>query len=222
MTRRWSALAALLACGGVQAQTIDRAEALWKAHQYKEAGAAFEALVKRNDKNADYKVRYGRLLLERFNSGPGRRSVSGSAQSRGSRRSFCSAWLLVAADGFEKWRHLATSARSRSAPRGAGAAGTAGARGQQYSQSYCGSRQGAQNFAPGARRDGDPRGHRPARRQNRFSLDGRSRDRSHTTKEYSTLGYFFVLNRRYEGHRVLSQSRQVEAGSVERAFAARH
>ena len=58
---------ALFVAFSAYAQTLESAEALWKAHRYKEAGAVFEALVKRYDKNADYKVRYGRLLLERFN-----------------------------------------------------------------------------------------------------------------------------------------------------------
>ena len=50
-----------------QPMELARAEALWKAHQYKEAGQLFESLVKIHPKDADIKVRYGRLLLERFN-----------------------------------------------------------------------------------------------------------------------------------------------------------
>jgi len=57
----------LLVVFGASAQTLENAEVLWKAHRYVEAGKVFEALVKRFDKNPDYKVRYGRLLLERFN-----------------------------------------------------------------------------------------------------------------------------------------------------------
>src|SRR5579862_9053641 len=50
-----------------QAQTLERAEALRKAHNYEEANNAFRALVKANPKNAEYRVRWGRLFLERFN-----------------------------------------------------------------------------------------------------------------------------------------------------------
>jgi predicted Zn-dependent protease len=64
----------LTACGlllclasSLPAQTIDRAEALWRQHDYDGAKAAFEALVKANPKNADYRVRYGQLFYERFN-----------------------------------------------------------------------------------------------------------------------------------------------------------
>ncbi len=48
-------------------QTLDHAESLWRAHDYQGASAQFAALVKRNPKNAEYRVRWGRLLLERFN-----------------------------------------------------------------------------------------------------------------------------------------------------------
>jgi tetratricopeptide (TPR) repeat protein len=51
-----------------QAQTIDRAETLWRQHDYDGAKAAFEALLKAYPKNADYRVRYGQLFYERFNA----------------------------------------------------------------------------------------------------------------------------------------------------------
>jgi cellulose synthase operon protein C len=44
-----------------------RAEALWGLRRYDEAGKAFEAALKAQPKNADVRVRYGRLLLQRFN-----------------------------------------------------------------------------------------------------------------------------------------------------------
>ena len=49
------------------AQTLENAEALWKQRRYNEANDAFRALVKANPKDPDYKTRWGRLLLERFN-----------------------------------------------------------------------------------------------------------------------------------------------------------
>jgi tetratricopeptide (TPR) repeat protein len=59
------------ACVGIvlatlPAQTLDRAESLWKAHDYESANAAFRALVKAHPNNPDYKVRWGRLYLDRF------------------------------------------------------------------------------------------------------------------------------------------------------------
>ncbi len=59
--------AALLAGGALQAQTIARAEALWKARDYDGANGEFKALVAAQPKNADYRVRWGDLFYERFN-----------------------------------------------------------------------------------------------------------------------------------------------------------
>ncbi|HWF07011.1 MAG TPA: tetratricopeptide repeat protein [Bryobacteraceae bacterium] len=49
-------------------QSLQRAEALWKAQDFDGAKNEFEALVKANPKNADYRVRYGNLFYERFNA----------------------------------------------------------------------------------------------------------------------------------------------------------
>jgi tetratricopeptide (TPR) repeat protein len=48
--------------------TLAQAEALWKAQNFTAAGSAFEALLKADPKNADYRVRYADLLAERFNA----------------------------------------------------------------------------------------------------------------------------------------------------------
>ena len=47
--------------------TIERAEALRQAHDYDNAKVVFEALLKANPKNADYRARYGDMFYERFN-----------------------------------------------------------------------------------------------------------------------------------------------------------
>jgi tetratricopeptide (TPR) repeat protein len=44
-----------------------RAEGLWGAGRYKEANEQFRALIAQFPKNANYRVRWGRLFLERFN-----------------------------------------------------------------------------------------------------------------------------------------------------------
>jgi tetratricopeptide (TPR) repeat protein len=51
--------------GALQAQSLDRAEALWKQRRYQDANAEFRALVAAAPKNPDYRVRWGRLFLER-------------------------------------------------------------------------------------------------------------------------------------------------------------
>jgi tetratricopeptide (TPR) repeat protein len=68
-------LALLVACSiGAQVRRVDdagltQAETLWSAHDYEGAKRVFEGLVKTHPANPVYKVRYGRLLLERFNPG---------------------------------------------------------------------------------------------------------------------------------------------------------
>ncbi len=46
------------------AQTLQQAEALQKARRYQDANEAFKQLVAENPKNAEYRVRWGRLYLE--------------------------------------------------------------------------------------------------------------------------------------------------------------
>src|SRR5260370_12308830 len=92
---------ALLLAFTAHAQTLQQAESLWRAHQYKEAGQAFEALVKTQPKNPDYKVRYGRLLLERFNRADAASLFQEALAIKKDHPGALLGMALVAADGFE-------------------------------------------------------------------------------------------------------------------------
>ncbi len=83
------------------AQTLERAEALWRAHRYQEANGAFTALVKANPKNPDFKVRWGRLFLERFNSADAASLFQEALQIKKDHAGALLGLALVAADGFE-------------------------------------------------------------------------------------------------------------------------
>src|SRR5713226_3847817 len=96
-----SLLTSLLLASTAQAQTLQQAESLWRAHQYKEAGQAFESLVKIQPKNADYKVRYGRLLLERFNGAEAATLFQEALEIKKDHAGALMGLALVAADGFE-------------------------------------------------------------------------------------------------------------------------
>jgi len=96
MTRAWLLLSALIAALPAASQTVSdchglqhhgklaeaqncflrlagstnpyfRAEGLWGLERYQEANDAFRAAAKEFPKNAEYRVRWGRLFLERFN-----------------------------------------------------------------------------------------------------------------------------------------------------------
>lgn len=61
----------LCAAAGLCAQaapTLQQAESLWKQHRYVESKDVFEALLAAHPRNAEYRVRYGRLFLDRFNA----------------------------------------------------------------------------------------------------------------------------------------------------------
>jgi tetratricopeptide (TPR) repeat protein len=62
------AVYALLSGAPAFGQSLQRAEALWKAQNFEGAKGEFEALLKANPKNADYRVRFGNLFYERFNA----------------------------------------------------------------------------------------------------------------------------------------------------------
>jgi tetratricopeptide (TPR) repeat protein len=62
------AIFALIFACGLSAQSIQRAESLWKAQDFDGANNEFKALIAANPKNADYRVRWGQLFEERFNS----------------------------------------------------------------------------------------------------------------------------------------------------------
>lgn len=64
-----SACSTLLFCSlSLSAQTIQQAEALWRAHDYINATKAFDAALAANPKNADYRVRFGQFFFERYHA----------------------------------------------------------------------------------------------------------------------------------------------------------
>ncbi|HET9319455.1 MAG TPA: tetratricopeptide repeat protein [Bryobacteraceae bacterium] len=92
---------AVIVCAALHAQSLERAEALWRAHDYQGANGAFRALVKVNPNNPDYKVRWGRLFLERFNSDEAAKLFQEALAIRKDHPGALLGLALVAADGFE-------------------------------------------------------------------------------------------------------------------------
>ena len=56
--------AALLFALALPGQTLDQAEQKWKARDYFGANEVFKALIAKYPENADYRVRWGRLMLD--------------------------------------------------------------------------------------------------------------------------------------------------------------
>ncbi|MBC8165050.1 MAG: tetratricopeptide repeat protein [Bryobacteraceae bacterium] len=79
-----------------------RAEGFWGNREYDRASKEFSAAVKAEPKNADVRVRWGRLFLERFNAAEARQLFK---EAIGIKSDHAGAYLglaLVAADSFEK------------------------------------------------------------------------------------------------------------------------
>ncbi|HKX00722.1 MAG TPA: tetratricopeptide repeat protein [Bryobacteraceae bacterium] len=91
----------VLFSSGIRAQTLERAEALWKVHQYDAANQEFRALVKEYPKNPDYRVQWGRLFLERFNPEEAANLFEEALEIKKDHAGALLGLALVAAEGFE-------------------------------------------------------------------------------------------------------------------------
>jgi tetratricopeptide (TPR) repeat protein len=85
----------------VQAQTLERAETFWKQQQYEAANAEFRALVAAHPKDPDYRVRWGRLFLERFNGSEAAKLFEEALQVKKDHAGALLGLALVAAEDFE-------------------------------------------------------------------------------------------------------------------------
>ena len=119
------------------APTLQQAESLWKQHRYDESKDVFEALVAAHPRNAEYRVRMGRLFLERFNATEAAKLFSEALEIDPKQAGALLGLALVAADGYEARAvdFARRGAGSRSALfGGAGIARAPGARRQRPGQ----------------------------------------------------------------------------------------
>src|ERR1700683_4766879 len=98
-------LAILCAAAALPAQfpvpTLDRAESLWKEHRYDESKNVFEALIAAHPRNAEYRVRFGQLFLERFNGPEAAKLFNEALEIEPKQAGALLGLALVAAEGFE-------------------------------------------------------------------------------------------------------------------------
>jgi len=85
----------------LRGQTLERAEALWKAHDYEGANTAFRELVKAHPNNPDYRVRWGRLYLDRFQAQDAAQLFTEALAIKKDHAGALVGLALVAADDFE-------------------------------------------------------------------------------------------------------------------------
>jgi tetratricopeptide (TPR) repeat protein len=94
-------LAVAFTTAALCAQTLDQAESLWKQHHYVEANDAFRDLVKAHPRNAAYRVRWGRLFLERFQPPDAAQLFDEALKIDPNNAGAFLGLALVAAEGFE-------------------------------------------------------------------------------------------------------------------------
>jgi cellulose synthase operon protein C len=77
-----------------------RAEGLWALGQFKEANDQFRDIVKQSPKNVEYRVRWGRLFLERFNKDEAKSLFEEALEIDKNSASASLGLALVASEGF--------------------------------------------------------------------------------------------------------------------------
>ena len=85
----------------IPAQTLQQAEALWKARRYQEANEVFKVLVAANPKNADYKVRWGRMFLEHWDPDTASDLFNEALEIKKDHAGALTGLALVAAENFD-------------------------------------------------------------------------------------------------------------------------
>ena len=83
------------------AQTLDQAEQLWKARRFKEANEVFKALEIKEPKNPDYKVRWGRMMMDHAQPSDAADLFGEALEIKKDHAGALLGLALLAADGFE-------------------------------------------------------------------------------------------------------------------------
>jgi tetratricopeptide (TPR) repeat protein len=177
------------------AQTLDQAEALWKARRFREANEIFKQLEAKEPRNPDYKVRWGRMMLDHAQPNDAQDLFGEALQIKKDHAGALLGLALVASDNFE--------ARAGDLARKALESDPKLVEAQEL-------------LARMALEDNDnPKAIEEAKKA--LAMDPKSEQGKailatidwladkkqtswdpHTAKGYETVGHFFVLNRRYE------------------------
>jgi tetratricopeptide (TPR) repeat protein len=185
----------LLAPFALPAQTLAQAEQLWKARRFKEANEVFKALETKEPKNPDYKVRWGRMMLDHAQPTDAEDLFGEALEIKKDHAGALLGMALVLADGFDTRAAELARKALESDPK---------------------LTEAQELLARFALEDNDnPKAIEEAKKaiaMDANSVQGRAilatidllADKKdspydpHTAKGYETIGRFFVLNRRYE------------------------
>jgi tetratricopeptide (TPR) repeat protein len=83
------------------AQTLSQAEALWKARRFKEANEVFKQLEAKEPKNPDYKVRWGRMMMDHAQPGDAADLFTEALEIKKDHAGALIGLALVASENFE-------------------------------------------------------------------------------------------------------------------------
>jgi tetratricopeptide (TPR) repeat protein len=94
-------LASIALVSLLPAQSLQQAEAMWKARRYQDANNEFRALVAKNPNNPDFRVRWGRMYLEHWQPDVATDLFNEALKLKGSHPGALLGLALVAADNFD-------------------------------------------------------------------------------------------------------------------------
>jgi len=167
---------------------------LWKARRFKEANEVFLALVAKEPRNPDYKVRLGRMAMDHAEPTYAYDLFNEALEIKKDHAGALMGLALVASENFEARAGDLAKKALEIDPKLLEAQELLARIALEDNDNHKATAEArkASPSTPRASRDGDSGHHRPARRQEGKRLD------PHTARGYETIGHFFVMNRRYE------------------------
>ncbi|MCC6862466.1 MAG: tetratricopeptide repeat protein [Bryobacterales bacterium] len=186
--------ACLALCAAAAGQTLQRAEALWSARDYRGANDAFRALVAAYPDNPDYRVRWGRLLLERFNKADAAALFQEALERNKEHAGALLGLALAASDSFERKAVELAERALKADPRLVEARELLArlALEENDPRKAAGQAAEALRIAPGSVQA------KAILATIEWLQDKTPSEDPRHAKAYETAGYFFILNRRYE------------------------
>jgi tetratricopeptide (TPR) repeat protein len=191
----WPVLLLLLGGLGSPAQTLDQAEQLWKARRYRDANEVFKALEKKEPKNPDYKVRWGRMMLDHAQPSDAEDLFREALEIKQDHAGALLGLALVAADGFDPRAVELARKALESDPKLTEAQELLARQALEDNDNARATAEAKKAIAL------DPNSAQGKAILAAIDLLADKKDSTwdpHTAKGYETIARFFVLNRRYE------------------------